>query len=134
MDNLAHWAKSVVDDLQLSLKKTVDKSSAGLEIQRALLYGNVAVVLGMMLKAGLDKIVFSKACSEQKIVLVIVAFRIIDPLYKLATVCNISNGIATSLLGSDLGLDEKINEEFYKDMDGYYADREELIKSWLKNI
>ena len=86
----------------------------------------------MVCKVGLDEFVASKACPAQKIVLVMVASRIIDHLYKPVTVRNISNGIATSSLGFDLGLDENINEEFYKDMDWLLFRQERIEKKLAK--
>ncbi len=107
--NLTKWPKPLIDNLKILIKNkdavVTDKSNFIGE--QSLLHGHVEAVLGTIRKLKLDKIISATPCRQLKLVLAMIAERLIHPCSKLATTrLWHTTTLATELAASDATVDE----------------------------
>jgi transposase len=90
---------------------------SGFRILRSLPHGHVAAVLGTLKKLGLDRLIWSKPCREAKLVVAMIALRIIAPGSKLANLTGLRPETAEHSLGGELQLEDVGTAEMYEAMD-----------------
>lgn len=85
--NLSKLPDEAVDGLKILLKggKAIEDIEEAFKIVRSRPHGHVAAVLGMINKIGLDSIISGENTRNRRLVLSMIAARIIAPASKLAT-------------------------------------------------
>lgn len=86
-------------------------------IERSLPHGHVAAVLGSMRNIGLDGVISSRPCREQRLVLALIADRILSPGSKLSCAAGMHPETARNSLAEELQLGEVDVHELYAAMD-----------------
>jgi len=123
--NLTHWPKHKIDALRRLLKDE-PLAAAGdvFEIKRSLPHGHVMAILGTMKKIGLDQIISSKTCQEQRLVMAMIAERLIYPCSKLST----TRVWHSCTLASELGVQSADENDLYQTMDWLLARQARIEK------
>lgn len=112
--NLTKWPEEKVEALRRLLKdEPLGSPNDIFEVQRNLPHGHVYAVLGTMRKIGLDKIISTKKCPEQRLVMAMIAERLIHPCSKLST----TRVWHSSTLAGELGVDQADENDLYQAMD-----------------
>ena len=125
--NLTHWPKQKVDNLRRLLKDQPLASPDDIfEVQRTLPHGHVFAILGTMRKIGLDKIISARKCTEQKLVMAMIAERLMHPSSKL----NTTRVWHSSTLAGELGVETANENDLYRAMD-WLLDRQVRIEKKL---
>ena len=87
------------DDLLTVIKKRLDSKQplvgdgGTMTIERSLPHGHVAAVLGTLRNVGLGELIASRPCREQRLVIAMIADRILSPSSKLS--CSVGMNPAT---------------------------------------
>jgi len=120
-----------VDGLKILLKggKAIEDIEEAFNIVRSRPHGHVAAVLGTIKKIGLDSIISSENTRNRRLVLSMIAARIIAPRSKLATARGLQQATKLSSLGERLGLSGTDEDELYLAMDWLLSRQEEIEKS-----
>lgn len=133
--NLSKLPDEAVDGLKILLKggKAIEDIEEGFNIVRSRPHGHVAAVLGTIKKIGLDSIISSENTRQRRLVLSMIAARIIAPRSKLATARGLQQATQLSSLGERLGLSGTDEDELYLAMD-WLLSRQEEIENSLASI
>ncbi|MEQ8755332.1 MAG: hypothetical protein RID09_17690 [Coleofasciculus sp. G1-WW12-02] len=104
--NLSKLPDEAVDGLKILLKggKAIEDIEEAFNIVRSRPHGHVAAVIGTIKKIGLDSIISSENTRNRRLVLSMIAARIIAPRSKLATARGLQQATQLSSLGELLGL------------------------------
>ncbi len=101
-----------------------------IEIVRSLPHGNVSAVLGSARRVGLDKLLSSRPCREQDLVMAMVVDRVISPGSKLSCSSGLQSETAQNTLAAELALGAVDVHELYTAMDWLLA-RQKRIENKL---
>jgi len=103
--NISDWPEAKIDSLRrvLAGEALVPLGAERFEIDRALAHGHVAAALGTVRRLGLDKMLPKGPDRPAKLILAMIAARIIEPAAKLATARQLSEATAAHSLGAVLG-------------------------------
>ncbi|HML14007.1 MAG TPA: IS1634 family transposase [Xanthobacteraceae bacterium] len=117
--NISDWPEAKIDSLRrvLAGEALVPLGAERFEIDRALAHGHVAAALGTVRRLGLDKMLPKGPDRPAKLILAMIAARIIEPAAKLATARQLSEATAAHSLGAVLGLSEVDEDELYAALD-----------------
>ena len=104
--NLSKFPPEIVDGFREVLKGAVAVRDVGelMQVERSLLHGHVAAVLGTARDLGLERMLHRTRSRERQLALAAVVSRVLSPDSKLATARRLSPETATSSLGALLGL------------------------------
>lgn len=129
--NLSKLPDEAVDGLKILLKggKAIEDIEEAFNIVRSRPHGHVAAVIGTIKKIGLDSIISSENTRNRRLVLSMIAARIIAPRSKLATARGLQQATQLSSLGELLGLSRTDEDELYLAMDWLLSRQEEIEKS-----
>lgn len=84
--NLSHWPKEKIETFRRLLKgEPLVSVDDALKIETTVPHGHVVAVLGTMRKLGMESILASQASRERRLVMAMIAERLIHPGSKLAT-------------------------------------------------
>jgi transposase len=133
--NLSKLPDEAVDGLKILLKggKAIEDIEEAFKIIRSRPHGHVAAVLGTIKKIGLDSIISGENTRNRRLVLSMIAARIIAPKSKLATARGLQEATKLSSLGERLGLSGTDEDELYLAMD-WLLSRQEEIENSLASI
>ena len=117
--NISDWPEAKIDSLRrvLAGETLVPLGEQRFEITRALAHGHVAAALGTARRLGLDKILPKGPDRAARLILAMIAARIVEPAAKLATARQLSEATAAHSLGALLGLGEVDEDELYAALD-----------------
>ena len=116
--NLSRWPEAKIEALRRVLKgEVVVAAPARLAIERSLPHGQVAAVLGMAKKLGLDRLVPRRPERLAELALALIVARVIEPAAKLATARQLSEATAAHSLGAVLELGAVDEDELYRALD-----------------
>jgi transposase len=129
--NLSKLPDNVVDGLQLLLKGgvAIESLPSAFKITRSLPHGHVAAVLGTMKNLGLPQLIDQENSRLRRLVLAMIAARIIHPGSKLATARGLSDETCCTSLGEILGLLGADEDELYAAMDWLLEKQVEIENS-----
>ena len=132
--NLSKFPPEIVAGFRAVLKGAVAVSDVGdlLQVERSLLHGHVAAVLGTARGLGLERILHRKCGRERDLALAAVVARVLSPDSKLATARHLSPETATSSLGTLLGLGPVTGNEVLAMLD-WLLKRQPWIERSLAN-
>ncbi len=132
--NISHWPPERVAALREVLKgatmTSVGSAADSFQIVRSLPHGHVAAVLGALRQLKLDAILGSESSRAHKLVVAMIAARILDPASKLATARALHPDTLTSSLSANLGLEGVSEDELYRAMD-WLLERQSAIEAAL---
>lgn len=125
--NLSSCPEEAIEAFALALRgvKLVPQGEA-FAIERALPHGHVQLVLGAMKKLGMAELLCARPCAEQRLVLAMIAQRLLTPCSKLATVRRWS----TTSLARTLDVAEADENDLYAALD-WLLERQERIEKKL---
>lgn len=127
--NLTHWPPEKVEALDCFLRgKTVPASADSLTIERTLPHGHVEAVLGTMRKLGIAALLSSRPSRERKLVMAMIAQRVLEPCSKLAA----TRLWHTTTLAGELGVDDAEPNELYDALDWLLARKEAIEQKLAK--
>jgi len=112
--NLSSLKPEVVEGLRVLLKggHASDKPlEERFKVERTLPHGHVAAALGLFGKLGMFPLLERKRSQERSLAAALIVSRLLDPGSKLALSRQLSRETATSTLGEELGLEEKVGEK-----------------------
>ena len=112
--NLSSWKPEVIEGLRVLLKggSASDKPlEEQFKVERTLPHGHVAAVLGLFRKLGMFPLLARQRSEERSLAAALIVSRLLDPGSKLALSRQLSRRTATSTLGEELGLEEKVSEK-----------------------
>ena len=95
-------------------------------------HGAVAAVLGMIRQLGLDQLVWPKNDRTRKLLVAMVAQRILSPSSKLAGTRAFNSDTADNSLGVELGLDDCREDELYAAMDALLPRQSRIEQEFAK--
>jgi len=129
--NLSKLPDEAVDGLKILLKggKAIEDIEEAFKIVRSRPHGHVAAVLGAIKKIGLDSIISGENTRNRRLVLSMIAARIIAPKSKLATSRGLQQATKLSSLGELLRLSGTDEDELYIAMDWLLSRQEEIENS-----
>jgi transposase len=130
--NISHLPSDLIEAIRQRLKTGKPLSLDGFSIHRTLPHGHAAAARQMIEQTGLSQAISSRPCREQKIIMGLVAQRLIDPSSKLASYRHLHKEAALSTLGQQLSIDDLHHNEVYEAMDWLFA-RQERIENKLAN-
>jgi transposase len=128
--NLSDWAPERIEAFKVLLKGGTPVTGAEPEVVASLAHGHVAAVLGMVRALEVDKLLHGRRHRMRELTLALVAGRILEPSSKLALAQGLQAGAEHSTLGSELGLGEVDENEFYEAMD-WLVERQPRIEAAL---
>ncbi len=99
----------------------VEVSNDGMDVTRSLPHGHVAAVLGTIRKLGLDKVISSTPCRQAKIILGLLAMRIIAPGSKLTHLTAMREASAQTTIAQELDIQDLATAEIYDALDWLLA-------------
>ena len=104
--NLSKLPPDIIEGFRAVLKGGVAVSDIGdlLQVERSLLHGHVAAVLGTARDLGLERMLHRSRSRERQLALAAIVSRVLSPDSKLATARRLSPETATSSLGALLDL------------------------------
>ena len=112
--NISDWSAHQVEALRAILRGEVLVSPNALfSVQRSLPHGHVHAVLGTIRKLGLAELIAARPSRQRSLVLAMIAWRLIDPCSKVASV----RGWTSSTLVHELGIDNADEDELYETLD-----------------
>ena len=125
--NLSSCPEEAIEAFSLALRgvKLVPQGEA-FAIERALPHGHVQLVLGAMKKLGMAELLCARPCAEQRLVLAMLAQRLLTPCSKLATVRRWN----TTSLARTLEVAEADENDLYAALD-WLLERQERIEKKL---
>jgi hypothetical protein len=125
--NLTHWPEAQIEALRRVLRGQA-VSEQQFVIERSIPQGHVQAVLQFMRKIGMDKLLGSRRCEEQDLVMAMIAQRLLDPCSKLATTRNWH----TTTLAEDLSVQEANADDLYNALDWLLARQGRIEKKLAK--
>ena len=129
--NLSKWPKHVVEGLRILIKGGgVGDLEGSFSITRSLPYGQVAAVLSVLKRLGLHQLIASRSSRKRKLVVAMIAARIIDPKSKLATARGLRKKTSFSALAEECHLGAVNEDDIYEAMD-WLVDRQGRIEEKL---
>lgn len=132
--NLSSLKPEVIEGLRVLLKGgcAADKPlEEQFKVERTLPHGHVAAALGLFGKLGMFPLLERKRSEERSLAAALIVSRLLDPGSKLALSRQLSRETATSTLGEELGLEEKVDEkDLYRAM-AWLLDRQDKIERRL---
>lgn len=125
--NLTACPPEAIDALRLALRgvELVPKEEA-FAVERATPHGHVRAVLGTMRKLHMDTLVSSRPCREQRLVLAMIAQRLLEPSSKLAATRLWHN----TTLAKELDVEDADANDLYRALD-WLHDRQKHIEKKL---
>ena len=127
LGNLSHLPEALIDVIRRSLQgEQFIAVAERFEIIASHAHGHVQVVMAAMERLGLASLLAAKASRERRLVLAMVAARILAPQTKLAT----TRWWHTTTLAEDLGVSDASEDELYAAMD-WLLKRQPLIEKKL---
>lgn len=138
LQNLTDWPEEKIEALQRVLRdEPVVAAPTAYVLERSLPHGHVTAVLHVMRSIGLDKLLPKASPRVARLMLALVAGRVVAPEPKLATARALSASTAAHSLGAVLALGEVDEDELYETMDvlgaAQEAIEERLAKKHLKD-
>lgn len=138
LQNLTDWPEEKIEALQRVLRdEPVVAAPTAYVLERSLPHGHVGAVLHVMRSIGLDKLLPKASPRVARLMLALVAGRVVAPEPKLATARALSASTAAHSLGAVLALGEVDEDELYEAMDvlgaAQEAIEERLAKKHLKD-
>ena len=132
--NLSKFPPEIVEGFRAVLKGAVAVSDVGelLQVERSLLHGHAAAVLGTARDLGLERMLHRTRGRERDLALAAVVARVLSPDSKLATARRLSPETATSSLGALLGLGPVTGNEVLAMLD-WLLKRQPWIERSLAN-
>ena len=132
--NLSKFPPEIVEGFREVLKGAVAVRDVGelMQVERSLLHGHVAAVLGTARDLGLERMLHRTRSRERQLALAAVVSRVLSPDSKLATARRLSPETATSSLGALLGLGPVDGNEVL-DMLDWLLKRQPWIERSLAN-
>ena len=125
LGNLSHLPDALIEIIRRSLQgETFVPLAQAFEISRSRPHGHVQAVASAMQRLGLASLIGSKPCRERKLVLAMVASRIVEPHTKLAT----TRWWHTTTLAEDFGVGEASEDDLYAAMDWLLAHQDIIQK------
>jgi transposase len=116
--NISHLPEPVVGLVREALRgQTFVPSQAAFEIRSSLPHGHVQAVLAAMDRLGMAELLSSTESAERRVVLGMIASRILGPMSKLAT----TRLWKTMTLADELGLRDATEDDLYAAMDWLHA-------------
>lgn len=132
--NLSSLKPEVIEGLRVLLKggSASDKPlEEQFKVERTLPHGHVAAALGLFGKLGMFPLLERKRSEERSLAAALIVSRLLDPGSKLALSRQLSRRTATSTLGEELGLEEKVGEkDLYRAM-AWLLNRQDKIERRL---
>lgn len=130
--NLSKWPAALVDGLRTLLRGgvAVERLEDAFDVERSLPHGHVAAVLGTLRRVGLDRMIGAGHERNLRLVLAMIAARLLFPDSKLATARGLREESLASSLGAELGVEEADEDELYAAMD-WLQDRQADIETQL---
>jgi len=106
--NLSHWPKDKIEAFRRLLKgEPLVSVDDALKVETTIPHGHVMAVLGTMRKLGLESILSSQPCRERRLVMGMIAERLIHPGSKLATTRTWHHSsLADELAVTDAGVED----------------------------
>ncbi|MXW32825.1 MAG: IS1634 family transposase [Rhodothermaceae bacterium] len=117
--NLTKLPMQVIKGIQILLKggTAVQSVHDAFDIQSSKQHGQVAAVLGIMNQLELPKLIAPKHTRFRRLILGMIAARVIQPKSKLATSAMLDVHTATTTLNEELGLKRVDEDDLYDAMD-----------------
>lgn len=123
--NFSDWPMKRVDLFKKLLKDQLNPAEdSTMRIERTLPHGHVKTILQMMNKLGMGNLISSKPCREQKLVLAMIAERLIHPSSKLGTV----RLWHSSTLAREMDVHDATEDDLYHAMDWLMMRKERIEK------
>ncbi len=132
--NISDWPEAKIESLRrvLAGEALVPLGEERFEIARALGHGHVAVALGTVRRLGLDKMLPKGPDRPAKLILAMIAARIVEPAAKLATARQLSEATAAHSLGAVLDLGAVDEDELYAALDLLGRSQADIEKVFAK--
>ncbi len=125
LGNLSHLPDNVIELIRGSLKgESYVPAAQAFEVTTSPAHGHVEAVAETMKKLGFAALVAAKPCRERKLVLAMVAARILAPNTKLAT----TRWWHTTTLAESFKVPDATEDDLYEAMDWLLARRDQLQK------
>jgi len=123
IENVTNLPESIREGLRILLKggSAITSLRDALHVKSMKHHGHVAVVLSMMKQLKMAELIAPKNSRFRRLILGMIAARIIKPTSKLATSNMLNNKSCTTTLNEELALN-------YVDQDDLYEAMDELIK------
>lgn len=128
--NLTHWPKEKIARLDAALRSGQKVSNFDFEVLPGRAHGHVHAVLGILKNLGMESLLSSRPCPEQKIALALVAGRVLDPGSRLSLARAVAEETLSTTLGEELDVLNTPVEAFYAAMD-WLVERQDLIEKKL---
>lgn len=128
--NISHLPPDVIETIRERLKSGKPLAANGFSIVRSLPHGHVQTILHIIKNTGLDQVISSKPCPEQRTILGLITDRIINPGSKLASFKSFQQQTATSSVSQELQLEDITRDDVYKALD-WLAKRQDKIEQKL---
>lgn len=130
LGNISHLPDEIIATIKLMLKGgEVMPVESAFEIERSLPHGHVAAVVGTIKKIGLDRLIASKDSRQRRLIIALIAARILAPKSKYASARWIES---CSSLGECLDLGKISNDEIYEAMDWLAGSQDRIEKKLAK--
>jgi transposase len=130
LGNISHLPPDLIDRIRRRLQGGSPESDGNFQIARSLPHGHVAAILGTLSNIGLDQLIGSRDSRERKLVIAMLAARLITPRSKLATSRGLREETATTSLALELGLNDVSENDLYKALD-WLLQRQSRIENKL---
>ena len=132
--NLSHWKPVHVAGLKAILKGA-HVSDVPFEeqfsVERTLPHGHVAVLLGKFKQLGMTNLLERKSSPQRDLATALIVGRILHPGSKLSLSRRLSRQTATTTLGEELGLNQKVSEHDLYDAMRWLLQRQARIEARL---
>ena len=117
--NITKWPQPVIDGLRILLKggTAIQSVEDAFDIQSNRPHGHVAAVLGIMKQLQIPELIASKNSRFRRLILGMIAARVIRPGSKLETSAMLDAHTASTTLNQELGLKRVDEDDLYDAMD-----------------
>ncbi|MYK62694.1 MAG: IS1634 family transposase, partial [Rhodothermaceae bacterium] len=117
--NITKWPQPVIDGLRILLKggTAIQSVEDAFDIQSNCPHGPVAAVLGIMKQLQIPELIASKNARFRRLILGMIAARVIRPGSKLETSAMLDAHTASTTLNQELGLKRVDEDDLYDAMD-----------------
>ena len=125
--NVSVLPEHLIEDLRILLRGGVAVDDPEFALKKAFYFnkstphGHVAAVLGTMRSLRLPGLIDAKDSRRRRLVLAMIAARIISPKSKLATSAALHHSSCTDTLGAELGVDKSDEDDLYDAMEWLLA-------------
>ena len=128
--NLTNWPASIVSEFKKVLHggKVIDNLQDSFQIVKSLPHGHVAAVLGTIKKLGIPRLLSRHDNRFRKIIVAMIACRILEPASKLATARELSEETLSSTLAEECGLENIDENDLYEAMDWLLLEQPRIEK------